>query len=198
MKKNIVIPTVTLFLICLVMTALMALTNSVTAPWIAALTADSEVSAKQQVLPEAAAFSEAKQLKKDGEIYSCYEGLDGAGRAIGLVFVTTAKGYGGDIRVMTGIDLKGAVTGVQILSMNETPGLGSKAQDDGFLAQFLGKAGKLQVVKSQADGNEILAITGATISSRAVTDAVNLAIELSQAVVGAIHESPAQETGGNK
>ena len=185
MKKTIIVPTVTLFLICLVMTALMALTDSVTAPRIADLAASSEDAMKQQVLSEALSFGEAKRIQKDGVDYSYYEGLDGAGKPVGLVFVTAAKGYGGDIRVVTGIRPDGTVSGVQILSLNETPGLGSKAQDESFLSQFLGKAGSLTVVKSQGSGDEILAITGATISSRAVTNAVNLALELAREAVEA-------------
>lgn len=87
---------------------------------------------------------------------------------------TEAKGYGGAIEVMTGIRPDGTVSGVTILSMSETPGLGAKTKESSFLRQYTGaNAPDLAVNK---DGGTVNAVSGATISSRAVTEAVNSAI----------------------
>ena len=98
---------------------------------------------------------------------------------MGYVFTTAAKGYGGDVEIMTGVDAEGKITGISILSIEETPGLGMNAKKDSFKDQYKGKSGELAVNK---DGGEIVAITSATITSRAVTSAVNQALALYAAV----------------
>lgn len=103
-------------------------------------------------------------------------GKDANGNEVGYVFVTVSKGYGGDVKIMTGIDKDGAVTGISPLELNETAGLGMKAQNDSFLDQFKGKVKDIAVNKNSASGNEIQALTGATITSKAVTAAVNEAL----------------------
>lgn len=100
----------------------------------------------------------------------------------GYVFTTVSKGYGGDITVMTGVDSDGAVTGIEFLTISETAGLGMNAQKDSFKQQFRGHAGKIGVSKNSPSENEIQALTGATITSRAVTSAVNEALTLYEEV----------------
>ena len=146
--KEFAIPTVALFLICLVATTLLAVTNKVTAPKIAELSAQTEVETRQKVLPAATQFDDTQEM----------------------------KGYGGDVKIMTGIDKNGAVTGISPLELNETAGLGMKAQNASFLDQFKGKVKDIAVNKNSASGNEIQALTGATITSKAVTAAVNEAL----------------------
>ena len=85
----------------------------------------------------------------------------------------------GDIDIMTGVDAEGKVTGIRILSIEETPGLGMNAKKDSFRQQYVGKSGELAVNK---DGGEIVAITSATVTSRAVTKAVNQALALYDSV----------------
>ena len=95
-----------------------------------------------------------------------------------MVFTKTAKSYGGEIIVMTGIDSKGEVSGVEILQINDTPGLGMNADKPEFKEKFVGMNDTITVLKNsaKAENNEIDAISGATISSKAVTDAVNAAM----------------------
>lgn len=176
--KEILVPAVSLFLICVVVTALLALTNSVTAPKIDALAAETQEAAKKEVLSSAASFSEEKQIEKDGASYTYYEGLSTDGSISGYVFVTSAKGYGGDISVMVGVLGDGTVAGVNILSINETAGLGMNAKNQSFLDQFLGKSGEIGVAKNNPSDTEIQALTGATITSRAMATAVNTALSL--------------------
>ena len=85
----------------------------------------------------------------------------------------TPSGFGGNLDVMVGVDNDGVCTGVSIVSHAETSGLGANATKEAWRAQFIGKSGTLAVTK---DGGEIEALTGATITSRAVTSGVNSAI----------------------
>lgn len=172
--KEYLIPTITLFIICLVATALLGLTNDVTAPIISKLAVETEINSRKEVFPEAAEFGEA-EIKGEASIVPA---LDENGNAIGYVVVNVAKGYGGDVSVMTGVDTDGKVTGISILSHSETAGLGAKATTEDFRSQFIGLVNEITVSKDKAGDNSIDAITGATITSRAVVNAVNEAISL--------------------
>lgn len=185
--KAILLPALALLLIAGVSSFLLAFVNDVTAPIIAEREAAERAEAMAAVLPAAATFSEEKtvSLTVDGEdeeiVY--YEGLDSTGALIGYVFTASGAGYGGDVAVMTGVDMDGVVTNIEITSINETPGLGMRAQEESFLSQYIGKSGSLTVSKTAA-GDEIQALTGATITSTAVTDAVNAALAAWQTITG--------------
>ena len=106
----------------------------------------------------------------------------------GYVIESTAYGYNGDITLMVGVSNEGKVTGLAVEDMNETRGLGAKALTDvPFLAQFLLTGGDAEV------GTNIDALAGATVSSKAVTKAVNSAVAY---VTGADTSSSATEWGG--
>lgn len=96
----------------------------------------------------------------------------------GYVITTTDKdGFGGDIQVTVGITADGTVNGVSILSISETAGLGMRAKEPSFYEQYQGRqAEKFAVSKDGGDGEPIDALSGATITSRAVTGAVNIAL----------------------
>ena len=181
--KAILIPTVSLFLICVVSTVLLAVTNSVTAPMIEDLAAKTAAETRQTVLSAAKRFSDPKTVTMDGAQYTYYEGFDGD-TPVGYVFTTQSKGYGGAVEIMTGIDLEGRVAGIQTLMLNETAGLGMNAKNEAFRDQFKGKSDKIGVAKSNPGDDEIQALTGATITSKAVTDAVNIALKLYTQVTG--------------
>lgn len=183
--RDILIPTVSLFVICVVVTALLGLTNAVTAPQIERLAAETEAAAKQEVLGDAERFSEAKEIEKDGTTYTYYEGQSADGSFVGYVFSTSAKGYGGDIDVMVGVKADGTVAGVNVLSISETAGLGMNAKNESFLQQFIGKSGEIGVQKNGSSDTEIQALTGATITSRAMASAVNQALALYAQLGGA-------------
>ena len=102
----------------------------------------------------------------------------------GYVITTTdSEGYGGDIKITVGITADGTVNGVSILSISETAGLGMKAKEPAFYEQYQGKqAEKFVVSKDGGDGEPIDALSGATITSRAVTGAVNAALSYYQNV----------------
>ena len=168
--KDILIPTVALLLICLVATALLAVTNSITQEKIALNAVETEKASRMLVLPEGKEYGEVTTLE-NGITYCV--GTDSEGEEVGYVFTSGAKGYGGTVSVMVGIGTDGAITGVEILSHAETPGLGANAVKPDFKNRFIGKAGQLIVDKNSNDGQNVQAITAATITSKAVTNAVN-------------------------
>ena len=91
--------------------------------------------------------------------------------------VTDKEGYGGDIKITVGVTKDGTVSGVSILSISETAGLGMRATEAKFQEQYVGKTtDKFYVSKDGGEGEPIDAISGATITSRAFTGAVNTAI----------------------
>ena len=100
------------------------------------------------------------------------------GGEIGRVFTVAVNGYGGIINVLAGINLDGTVNGVSLGKNTETPGLGTKAGDNKFTSQFMGKSGPFNVVTGKAEKeNAVEAVTSATVSSKAVASGVNEAID---------------------
>lgn len=104
---------------------------------------------------------------------------DESGSVIGyIVSATSREGYGGDIQVAMGIRLDGYIEGVSVLDMNETVGLGARAKEPAFLSQYMNKTVKqFSVTTTGATAeNEIDAMTSSTITSKAVTNAINAAL----------------------
>lgn len=175
--KDILKPTLILFLICLISVSALAGTNALTADKIVEAQLETAEQSRKIVLSEADGFTEENGY---------FTGTKG-GAEVGYVFQTESKGYGGTVQVMTGIDMDGNVTGVVILNHNETPGLGANADKETFRGQYEQpvKCGGFAVVKNRpASEGEVEALTGATITTQAVTDAVNLAIEQYEAMKG--------------
>ncbi|MBD5157092.1 MAG: RnfABCDGE type electron transport complex subunit G [Butyrivibrio sp.] len=106
--------------------------------------------------------------------------FDASGKELGMIItVTDADGYGGNIKMTLGVDVSGTITGLEILDISETAGLGMKAKDAAFREQFAGiKAERVEYTKSgKTKDNEIDAISSATITTKAVTAGVNGALE---------------------
>lgn len=159
-------------MICLAATLVLAVTYEVTKPQIDAELKREEDAALKEVLPEAGSF--APKRADDMDYFEAYRD----GKLVGYCLKVTGAGYGGYIRMIVGIDPAGVIKGVRVLEHQETPGLGSKItevkpgqKEPWFLKQFDGKSAKTVEVKKNID-----AITGATISSRAVVDSVREAV----------------------
>lgn len=152
-----------------------------------------KIAAYKEVLPDASDFVEdgmeekiaasAEDLMAQGfgNVYidTAAQAVDASGNPVGYVVSSTSKdGFGGEVKLSVGINGEGVVTGIAFLSIAETPGLGMNATGDGFKGQFAGKnAETLSVTETGAPAeNEIQAMSGATITSSAVTNAVNAAI----------------------
>lgn len=181
--KDIIIPAAALFIICLAATVLLALTNSVTAGKIDQNAIDKENSSRMLVLSEADDFSEVKDHGESGITYCT--GINEAGELVGYILTSSAKGYGGDVKVMIGFAPSGEILGFEILDCsNETPGLGQNSKNPEFKQRFIGKSGELQVNKTSNDGQNVQAITAATITSKAVVSAVNAASQAFAEITG--------------
>lgn len=172
----------TLFAICAVAALALGFTNKITAPIIEDRNIQANNEARQIVLPDASEFKkmdESTYKQASVKIGEVYEGFNGS-ELVGYTIKTLPKGYGGEMELIVGITKDGNVTGINIGSMSETPGLGSKAAEPTFKDQFNNKQAKeLNLVKGKVSSdNDIQAISGATITSTAVTSGVNAAIEV--------------------
>ena len=153
--------------------------------------AQAKAEAYEQVFTDAAAFEEVEmddtliqtirdQLDQEGykaqSIEEVMRAEDQSGETLGYAFaVVTSEGYGGDIRFSMGVQNDGTLNGISILSIGETAGLGMNADTPAFKDQFVGKqVEKLQYTKNGAtQDDEINAISGATVTTNAMTNGVN-------------------------
>lgn len=159
--------TLTLFLITAVVAGLLGLVNFITADKIAAGNAEKAAAAKAEVL-EASSYKEVESFTDDtGLVIALWKADE-----LGYVAECVVGGSQGDIDLMVGVRADGTVSGVSIIKQTETAGLGAKSTQPEFSEQFKGKSGTVLVTK---DGGEIDALTGATITSRAVCAAVSAA-----------------------
>lgn len=184
--KEILIPTVSLFVICLCVTALLAVTNAVTKDAIAYQQELSAAESRQAVCPDAVDF---EKVEYDVQGVECYKALDESGNLIGYAISSASRGYGGDVKVMTGINSEdGSVIAINVYdNSGETPGLGVNTSGEKFTSQFAGLSSGTGVTVDKDAGKNpdslaVDSVTGATISSRAVVDAVNQAFDAYNAV----------------
>lgn len=170
-----------LFIITLVTSLLLAVVNGPTSKAIAKLNEQTMQKAMEGMFPEAT-FAELNYTPGATDIVSkVYSATKGAS-PVGKVVFVTPSGFGGDIGMIVGVDVNNAVTGFEITSMSETSGLGTKTKDAAFKDQFVGKSGQLKVTKAATADDEITAISGATISSVAVTNGVSAALAAAASV----------------
>ena len=174
-----------LLIISAVAALLLAFTNNVTADTIAKRNEQANAEARKLVLESAQDFEEVKDVKTDNskgvEVSEIYEAKDASGNTVGYTLKVLPSGYGGTIELMVGIDsANGQVSGINVVSNSETAGLGAKSTDPEFSDQYKGKPlEELSVLKNGTPGDtEIKAISGATITSTAVTNGVDAAIEV--------------------
>ena len=161
---------ITLLLITAVVAAGLACVNAVTAPEIEALNVQKTQNAIQAVLPgggEEIAFTD-----DSGIVSTIYKGQSG------YAVEVTPAGFNGAVTMMVGVDNAGKVLGISIVNHTETAGLGVEAASQSaagtaFRGQFAGMSGSVSVSK---DGGQVDALTGATITSRAVCTGVNAAL----------------------
>ncbi len=170
-----------LFVITAIVALLLASVNQLTAQTIQENATKEQEAARMAVLQLAETFEDVPlQLTDDSLVQQVYAGYSGE-ELVGYCVSVTPNGFGGPISMMVGIRADGSIEAVKIVSMSETPGLGSKAQDPIFSGQFSGKkvTKPIQVIKSgEADQNEIIAVAGATVTSQAITNGVNAAISV--------------------
>ena len=164
-------PIVVLCVICLAITGALAATNSVTDPIIKENTRAAQDLARKELIPEAGSFTEVTLAQPVDKVSGIYEADTG-----GYVITASGKGYGGDVVVMVAFETDGAIRQIKVTEQAETKGIGSKVvtlpDGQSFWDQFGGKTAG----DSLSVGTNVDKVSGATISSRAVTTAVNNAI----------------------
>ena len=200
MRKSIAMPVVALILAAAILLAGYNILGGVRAA-----REEAELTAKMQtILPGSTTFVKEEYTGEDANIREVYKG------ETGYVVKTVSYGYAGDITMLIGVSNDGKVTGLQVRDMQETYGLGAEALVDWeFLAQFLNTSGNVTVgTPGQTDafssasgttdvveGEEVYvdAITGATVTSKAIVRCVNSAVAF---VTGADAVSAATTWGG--
>lgn len=184
---------VVLLVICAVAGAVLAVVDGITRDRIAAQATIRLQQALRDVLAEADEFqdeTEALSLVKTEAsvggkppfaiVQKMYAGYS-QGEHSGFAFMCHPAGYGGVIETVVGVSASGNVRGVSVIRHSETPGLGANVTNSEFQRRFVGIPAGTEV-KVKKDGGQVDAITGATVSSRAVADAVNEALRVFEVV----------------
>ena len=189
MNKKIVHDALVLTAFTLILGFILGAVNEITKEPIAKANKAAQDAAYREVFKDADSFEDnadftaeksekiiAKSDYTNDEIIGVTNALDKSGNVIGYVInVTSHEGSQADITFSVGIQVDGTVNGYSITSISETPGLGMLVNEDDFKNQFNNKNEEsFSVVKTTPSAdNEIEAVTGATISSRAITNGVN-------------------------
>lgn len=193
--RDIIKPAITLCAICIVVSLSLAFTYSATRGKIVERETMAAEAARKEVLKAAESFEKLENINEANSTNSIvkeiYKGIQG-GKTVGYVVAAEPKGYGGAIGLSIGIDTEGKLLGIKIGNHTETPGLGTKAAEPAFKSQLtdiLPKAPLTVVKGKKTKPEEIEAISGATITSKAVVDAA-------QAALDAVSEIVKKEGGG--
>jgi electron transport complex protein RnfG len=182
-KENIA-PVVVLVAICLVITGILAYVNSITSPIIEENSIRSANEARTELLPAADSFTAYDGelvVLEESKVYvsECYVADNGAG----MVVTVKTKSFGGILTEMVGLDADGVITGVKVTDHSDTPGLGTKAHDAGYLSQYIGLDSYTDY-SAKKDAN-VTHVTGASVSSNAVHYGVCAALEQYKLMGGA-------------
>ena len=167
--KEVVKPAVILLIIAGVAAAALGAVQSITAEPIRLQEEQTRAASMKAVMPDATSFEEITDAELTGSMTAVYKADNG-----GFVITAAPGGFGGAVDTMVGIGADGVITGLRVTKHSETPGLGAKSTDPSFYDQFTGMSGTLAVTK---DGGEVVPITSSTITSRAVTNGANDALE---------------------
>ncbi|PIQ89040.1 MAG: hypothetical protein COV72_05200 [Candidatus Omnitrophica bacterium CG11_big_fil_rev_8_21_14_0_20_42_13] len=184
MNKDIIKFSLILFLICFIAAVFLSGSNFITKEKIAFQKQKEEQEALREVMPEAFSFEAVKNRANEVIFYKALD--NNADKIIGCCFIASRYGYSSLIEIMVGMDTQGNIKGIKILSQAETPGLGAKiaelAVQTTLLEVLTGKAKKEEKSKPWFEErfsnkainklDKVETITGATISSRAVIEAV--------------------------
>ena len=157
---------VLLMVICAVVSAVLGAVNMITAPVIADIAAAKTAAAYNEVLPSTGDYTPVD--------YSDANVTAVAKCAEGTVVEVSISGSQSMLALAIGVDNDGAITGVSVIDHGETPGLGAKSTEAEWRAQFVGQTSGLALDKK---GGEVAPLTGATITSQAIVDACQIAID---------------------
>lgn len=162
-------PIIVLVVVCMVAGVLLGVVHQVTAPIAEANAQAKAQETYEQLVPDAKTFDEL-----ECDVEGCTAALsakDASGNEVATVIVAESKGYGGMVPIAVAFDTTGTVCGINVMSNNETPGLGTRIADESYIGQYVG----LPAQPVSADSIDL--ISGATISSKAALAAFNVAVE---------------------
>lgn len=202
-------PVLILTLVVAVCTALLSLTNAVTEPVRAQVKRDNELRSKLELYPDASEFEALTVPEEYADSTDFINVARGeSGELLGLLIQARSKGYGGQVPVLAAFNPEGKITGIVMPPNDETPGLGQKVREEKFYAQFVAftsndrfspydVAGGLTVAAAapanntgNAAGRETWykadAVSGATLSSKGVCEAMNNAAALFNLLIGEV------------
>ncbi len=182
--KEYIQPSVILVAICLVITFALAYVNSITAPIIADNTAKAADATRAELLPAASTFEQYTGdlvVTTPDKVYveDCY-----VAEGVGIVCTVKTSSFGGLLTEMVGIDADGAITGVKVTAHADTKGLGTKAHDTAYVAQYIGLSELANAENIKGD-SAVTYISGATISSNGVYQGVCAALKQFEEMGGA-------------
>ena len=172
--------------ICIFVAALLGYVNGITKDRIEAIANDKMQSAMEEIIP-GAVFKEIP-LPDTSKLDKAFFAVDEAGNKTAFCAKVTVSGFADDIVLIVGTDLNGSVTGVKITQINETAGLGSKTNDEAWLSQFKGLSGSINLKKVKTLPTDVAAVSGATISSSAVTGGVQTALDEAAVYLGGAND----------
>ncbi len=166
--------------ICIVVAGLLAWINSMTAPVIEKNEKTTFEQSMTEVLTGVSEFEEVDISYTPSEAGVKLDSFYKADDKGYVVTTVCSEGYGGDIKVMVGVNSDKTINKIKIMSLSETAGLGAKANTEEFMEQYSGLKSGIGIEKNNGgnpENNTISAISGATITSKAVTKAVNCALQ---------------------
>ena len=166
MKKNYIAPIVVLMAICLFISGALAVSNSITEPIIAAAAAERAETARKSILPTAAGFElmDIENFRSDGSISKRITEVYRTTNNVGYIFMITTAGYGGDIKLICGVDPNGKIINTATLSQTETQGLGTPVFAEAHAGQYKGR--------DRSGAETVSVISGATITSVAFRNGI--------------------------
>ena len=158
-----------LFVITAIASGVLAYINTLTQPIIEENQRIAQEKARKEVLPSAITFEEVS-----GDL-TYHIGKDAEENVVGYTFVASLYGYSGDVKTMVGINTDLVIEKIKVISQTETPGLGANCEKPEFQKQFSGKQ-KVEM-KVDKDGGTIVSLTGATITTRTITNSIKAAMD---------------------
>jgi len=169
---------IVLLVIAIVSSGILAYINSFTRPIIEENQKRAKAEARKEVLPVATDFDSISFFNDE----TVYVGVDSIGNQVGYTFVASLYGYSSLVKTMVGLTPELKINKIKIIEQKETPGLGANSEKTEFQEQFSGK--NIKELTVDKDGGNIISITGATITTRTVTNSIRSGIEMMTELTG--------------
>lgn len=178
-----------LLVITAIACGILAVVNNKTKDVILLNQSKSEDQARSQVIVGATKFDKIISKISDTDSLVYYTAKNDQGQLLGYAFIASGKGYSGEVKTMVGVDTTLTIKTILVIQQTETPGLGANSTKVDFPDRF--KNLKSEQLKVDKDGGQIKSISGATITTRAITNAIKLSLDKLQIILKAPTTTPA-------